>query len=186
MDNETNFDEWYERLEEYRAGLNSHLQEEQEEDVSGNLHGAGGFGFIRSATSKKSLVYKEIAEYNRSCNRWFEYIASGFSCSADSDYEDDWYALDREAFDRKHPRIIYKEAYYRYTYGNSREEITEALILLIEKNKEKHRTFSFNLENITKQEFQKYFEAIEKWHCTGELNIGPYSGAPAYGPWRSH
>lgn len=186
--NNMNFDEWYKCLEEFCEGLTHDSQEEceYEDDVCGNPYGAGGFGFIRSATSKRSLVYGDSAEYNRSCNRWFEYVTSGFSCGADGDYEDDWYALDREDFDRKHPRISYKEVYYRFTYGNTRDEIAEAMFLLIEQNKGKHRTFSFALENITKQKFQKYFEAIENWHCTGELNIGPYSGLPAYGPWRTH
>ena len=57
------------------------------------------------------------------------------------------------------------------------------MFLLIVQNHGKRKTFSFDLENVTKQEYQKYFEAIENWHCTGELNVGPYSGMPAYGQW---
>ncbi len=185
--NNADFDEWYKSLAEFCEGITPIFQEgEYKDDTYGNPYGAGGFGFIRSATSKRSLVYKEIAEYNPRCNKWFEYITYGCSCGADCDYEGDWYALDRDDFDRKHPRIVYKEAYYRFTYGDTRDEVAEAMILLIDHNKGKSRMFSFNLENITKQEFQEYFEAIENWHCTGELNIGPYHGLPAYGPWRKH
>ena len=186
--NGANFDEWYKSIAEFCEGLNHNSPNERkrEDVVNRPPCGAGGFGFIRSATSKRSLVYREIAEYNRSCNRWFEYITGGFAGAADADYEDDWYALDRDDFDRKHPHIVYKEAYCRFTYGNTRDEIAEAMFLLIVQNHGKRKTFSFNLENISKQEFDEYFAAIESWHCTGELNIGPYSGLPAYGPWRKH
>lgn len=183
---EKEFNEWYESLKKFSEGLGHTSREEPEEEVVGNPYGAGGFGFIRSATSKKSLVYQESAEYNSSCNRWFEYLKGGFSCEADSDLEDDWYALYRADFDRKHPRITYKEAYYRFTYGNTRDEIADVMFLLIEQNRGKSRTFSFDMENITKQEFQKYFEAIEHWHCTGELNVGEFKGTPPFTTWKQN
>jgi hypothetical protein len=31
----------------------------------------------------------------------------------------------------------------------------------------------------------EYIEAVKKWHATGELNIGPYSGIPQYRPWEA-
>jgi hypothetical protein len=185
-ENELDFEEWYKSLEEFSKGMNNDSQKKSKDDEGGNFYGAGGFGYIRSSKSKKSLVYQESAEYNSSCNRWFEYLKGGFSCEADSDLEDDWYALYRADFDRKHPRITYKEAYYRFTYGNTRDEIADVMFLLIEQNRGKSRTFSFDMENITKQEFQKYFEAIEHWHCTGELNVGEFKGTPPFTTWKQN
>lgn len=71
----------------------------------------------------------------------------------EEDLEEDWFAIYREDFDHKHLYTICKEAYYHFTYGNTREEIAEGRILLIEKNKDKNRTFSIELNKILLQVF---------------------------------
>lgn len=149
-----------------------------------NPYGAGGFGFIRSAKRKKALVYKELAEWDPVSKRWFESVGGSFSCGADENAEEDWYALDRQDYDSKRPHIAYKEAYYHFRYGRTKAEVAECLFLLIEKNGHMVRTFSFDLENVTVQELKEYKAAVEEWHRTGELNIGDFRGEPHFGSWR--
>lgn len=103
----------------------------------------------------------------------------------EEDLEEDWLAIYREDFDHKHLYTICKETYYHFTYGNTREEIAEGRILLIEKNKDKNRTFSIELNKILLQEWNEYVTAVENWHRTGERNIGSYQGIPNYEPWKN-
>jgi hypothetical protein len=57
------------------------------------------------------------------------------------------------------------------------------MIILKEKQSDRHRTFDFDLSKISMKEFEAYLAAIEEWHRTGELNIGPYKGVPNYDRW---
>ncbi len=58
-------------------------------------------------------------------------------------------------------------------------------MILAEYEQTRYRTFVFFLDNILRAEMNEYMEAVEKWHKTGELNIGPYQGIPEYGLWEA-
>lgn len=173
-----------EHAEEYFALVEKEGQRKQDPDPTEKPYGAGGFGFIRSSKKKKALPYKESAEWDKESQRWFEYVQGAFSCGADEDAEEDWYALDRQDYDCRHPHIAYKEAYYHFRYGKTKAEVAEAIFHLIEKNGNMDRTFRFNLDNVSMQELEEYITAIEGWHRTGKLNIGNFSGEPKFGPWK--
>lgn len=182
MKNDVEF--FMEHAEEYFALVEKLEQPKRDPATIENPYGAGGFGFIRSSKKRKALPYKECAEWGKKSQRWFEHIQSSFSCGADENAEEDWYALDREGYDIRHPYIEYKEAYYHFRYGKTKAEIAEAIFLLIEKKGNMNRTFSFDLDNISLQELKEYITAIEEWHRTGELNIGEFNGNPRFSSWK--
>lgn len=162
-----------------------YLDEEDEDDVDGNLYDVGRYRYTRSSEDRDAMM-GENASFISACNRWFESFGCGYTCERDgraSMEADDWDLTD---FHYEHPLVNCKEAFFELTYGNTEDSVSRAFFFLQEYVGQKNRTFDFCLYDISLQEADDYIAAIEKWHCTGEFNIGPYSGLPAYTPWRQH
>ena len=149
----------------------------------GNPHGAGRYGYIRSSEEREALISDESAQYDTDSKRWFEYIQCGYACGRDGIASREWDDLYLDEFYKSRPQVSYKEAYYDFQYGVTRNRISDVMIILKEKQGDRHRTFDFDLSKISMKEFEAYLAAIEEWHRTGELNIGPYKGVPNYDRW---
>lgn len=149
----------------------------------GNPYGAGRYGYIRSAEDSEAMMSGTEARFDSDHNRWFEYMGCGYACGRDGQALQEADDYDLYYFHKDHPKINCKESFHDLEYGNTRNEVAYAYFLLMEYVGNKHRTFSFHLENITMQEAKEYIAAVESWHCTGELNIGPFSSCPCYGHW---
>ena len=149
----------------------------------GNPHGAGRYGYIRSSEDHGALIAGEKARYDADSKRWFEYIQCGYACGRDGIASQEWDDLYLDEFYKSRPQVSYREAYYDFQYGFTRNQISDVMIILKEKQSDRHRTFDFDLSKISMKEFEAYLAAIEEWHRTGELNIGPYKGVPNYDRW---
>ena len=150
----------------------------------GNPYGAGRYGYIRSSEDCEAMILGRKACFELSCNRWIEHIWRGYACWRDGKAELEWDGLYRDEFLEEHPLISYMEAFYELEYGNTRDEVATAWFCLKDRKGKKHRAFHFEISNVSMQEFDEYIAALKKWHMTGELNIGAYTGVPEFGPWQ--
>ena len=183
--NEMNFDEWRKCLEEFCEDVNDDSQEEQD-DACGNPYGAGRYRYIRSSQDSNALFLGKEAGFDPEYNLWIEYMGCGYACWRDGKALTEADEIDLYEFHRKHPRINCRESYIDYEYGNTRDEVAYAFVCLTEYRGTMDRCFSFSLTDIPLQEVEKYIDAMERWHRTGEFNVGPYNGSPAYDPWEKH
>ena len=182
--NEMNLDEWRKCLEEYFEGEDWDSWEESEENVSGNPYGAGRYGFIRSAENCEFLIRGKKAEFRPESNRWFEHISCGYACWRDGDAELEYDAAAREDLYKKYPQMSYKEVFYNFEYGETRDCVACASFWMEEVEKAMYREFHFDLEDITVQQLEECFAAIENWHDTDEFQLWHFALHPCTGPWR--
>ena len=150
---------------------------------NGNPYGAGRYGYIRSSEDCDALISGRDARFELSCQRWIEHIWCGYACWRDGQADQEWEDLYRDKFSKEHPLITYKEAFYEFEYGDTRDRVDNAWFFLEEHKEHQKRFFEFEINNVSMCEFEEYIAAIERWHMTGELNIGPYEGIPTFGPW---
>lgn len=122
--------------------------------------------------------------YNEKYKRWFESWECAYACGHDGDAFMEADGIDLMLFYDEHPLIKCRESFYDLVYGNTRDEATETMFLLIEYVGNQYREFSFDLENIAIQDVNKYIAAIKNWHYTGEFTIGEFSGPPVYEHWK--
>lgn len=149
----------------------------------GNPRGAGRYGYIRSSEDCDALITNEDAQYDTNSKRWFEHIHCGYACGRDGIASQEWDDLYLDEYYKERPEANFREAYYDFQYGFTRKTISEGMFILKERLGGRHRTFDFDVSRITMAEFEAYISAIEEWHRTGELNIGPYKGVPHYDRW---
>jgi hypothetical protein len=149
----------------------------------GNPRGAGVYGYIRSAEDSDFMMLGEEARYDSDSNRWFEYMGCGYACWRDGKALQDADDFDLQYFHDAHPRMRCRESFHELEYGNTRDDVSHALFLLMEYDKSKSRTFSFNLDNVTMAQAKEYIAAVEEWHITGDLRIGALTFSPCCGPW---
>ena len=156
-----------------------------EKKKSGNPQGAGMYCIIRSSEDSGAMWLGDRAEFNVECGRWFEYMGCGYGCWRDGKYLQEADDMDLYYFHRDHPEIKCREAMYDFQYGDTRDDVSYAFVFLAEYEEKRVRTFSYSLDDISREEMNLHIEAIKKWHATGELNVGPYSGIPEYRPWEA-
>ncbi len=156
---------------------------EDKEEI-GNPYGAGRYGYIRSSEDCDALISGRNARFELSCNRWIEHIWCGYASWRDGKADQEWDDLFRDEFRQKHPLINYKEVFYELEYGDTRDQVPYAWFLLEECEGNKNRWFNFGVNNVSMQDFEEYIAALERWHMTGELNIGPYNVSLSFSPWR--
>lgn len=177
------FEEWCKSLEELWEA------EGGDSDVkyagSDNCCGAGRYGFIRSSENWEALIRGKEAEFRPEADRWYEHIYCGYASWRDGDADLEWVGMSRDQFKKEHPLIRYREAFYDFQYGKTRTQVAFASFWLKEYEGPKYRKFDFNLKDITMQQMEEYLTALESWSLSGELNVGPYSGIPAYKAWKS-
>lgn len=152
---------------------------------SGNPQGAGKYCTIRSSKNSAAMLLGDRAKFDIQCDRWFEYIGCGYECWREAKYQQDADDTDLYYFHKHHPEIKCRESLYDFQYGETYEDVSHALVLLAEYEQTRFRMFTFSLDDISICEMNAYIEAVEKWHATGELNVGPYRGIPQYGPWEA-
>ena len=181
--NNMSFEEWMKYMDENFGSEASDSQSSCPDEEYGNPYGAGRYGYIRSSKNCKALIRGKNAQFNSEHNRWFEHIRCAYTCWRDGRAEQEYDDMYRDQLEKKRPLISYREAFYELEYGNSRDEVASMMVILTDCTKGNHRSFHFDLDNITMHEAQEYIDALENWSYTGELNIGPYRGIPAYGPW---
>lgn len=150
----------------------------------GNPYGAGRYGYIRSSEDCDALISGRDARFELSCNRWIEHIWCGYACWRDGKANQEWDDLYRAEILENHPSITFMEAFYELEYGDTRDQVANAWFLLEDHKANRHRFFDFEINNVSMQEFEEYIGALENWHMTGELNAGPYTGVPMFGPWK--
>lgn len=146
----------------------------------------GRYQYIRSSKDKTAMMCEPQAKFDNCNNRWFERFGCSYTCWRDGKalFEADEYDL--QGFHMNHRRINCKESFYEIEYENKGSDIAYGYFCLTEYVGRQHRCFYFNFHNLTAEEFAAYISAVEDWHLSGELNIGPYSGLPAYEPWKKH
>ena len=181
--NKMDFEEFMEHADEYFDFDEEDSQEIDEEAPVGNPRGAGRYRYTRSSQDSNALFLGKEAGFDPEYNLWIEYMGCGYACWRDGKALTEADEIDLYEFHRTHPLINCKESYIDYEYGNTRDEVAYAFVCLTEYRGTMHRCFSFSLTDVSLQEVEKYIDAIEMWHRTGEFNVGPYSGSPAYDPW---
>lgn len=150
-----------------------------------NPYSAGQYGAIQSSEDRDALFTGDDSKFDTASNRWFEDYWCGYSCRHNGRESIEWYYDDRAEFYSKRPQACYKESFYDLVYGETRNQIADVMFVLTETQGEKYRFFRIHLENITMKEFEEYWTAMENWHRTGKLNIGPYQGVPNYSHWHN-
>lgn len=146
----------------------------------------GRYKYMRSSETSISMLKGKKADYNEKYNRWFESFGGGFAGWSDARAMQEADDLELAELHYMQPNMNCKESFFELEYGETKGSVLRAFFFLQEYTGCKDRDFGFCLYDISLQEANEYIAAIEKWHCTGELNIGPYHGLPAYGPWRKH
>ena len=149
----------------------------------GNPRGAGQYGYIRSSEDRQALTMDEMMSYDPTSKRWFEDYGKGYNCERDGVLIQEWDAMMLDSIYKSRPKVSFREAFYDIQYGFTRNQIANVTIILKEKQGDMHRTFDFEVKQITMKAFKEYVDALVEWHRTGELNIGPYKGEPDYGCW---
>ena len=144
---------------------------------------SGRYSFIRSSEHSEAMMMGEEARFIDEYNRWIEYIGCGYACERDAWALREADEIDSMEFYKDITHLDFKEAFYDFQYGDTYDEVSHAFFYLTEYVGNQERTFTFSLDDRPLQEVKDYVAAIEKWHCTGELNIGPYTGVPNYRPW---
>ena len=156
-----------------------------EKKKSGNPQGAGMYCAIRSSEDSAAMLLGDRAEFDIQCSRWFEYLGCGYECWRDGKYQQEADDADLYSFHRDHPEITCRESMYDFQFGDTEDVVSYAFMFLAEYEEKRVRMFSFSLGDISCQEMNEYIKALKKWHATGELNVGPYSGVPKYRPWEA-
>ena len=151
----------------------------------GNPYGAGRYGYTRSSKDSEAMLFGTEARFEAECGRWFEYMGGGYACWRDGKALQEADDADLYYFHRDNPEIECRESMYDFEYGDTRDDVSHAFFYIAEYEKNRYRTFSFSLDDISRQEMNEYIEAMEKWHVTGEFDAGPYRGIPNYGPWEA-
>lgn len=182
---ETDFDAWYAYMTEAYEERTRDSQEECEEAAHGNPYGAGRYGFIRSSEDWKALIRGKEAEFRIESGRWFEHNYCCYSCWRDGQADLEFDGVARDEFDKEHPLTNYMEAFYELEYGDTQDQISEVSFHLSEHEGPKYREFHFDLKDITEDQLEECFAAIEKWHCTGELELWHFSTYPCIGQWKT-
>ena len=149
----------------------------------GNPYGAGRYSYTRSSTDSGAMLLDDQARFDPKSNRWFEHMGCGYACERDGIALQEADDADLYDFHRDNPKINCRESMYDLQYGDTRAEVAHAFFLLMEYAGGKYRSFYFGLDDVSMQEMEKYIAAVENWHSTGELNIGPHHGCPNYGDW---
>lgn len=181
--NNMSFEEWMKYMDENFGSEASDSQISCPDEEYGNPYGAGRYGYIRSSKDNSYLFLGDEAGFDPEYNLWYEYIGCGYACERDGIALQEADDMDLFYLYKEYPDMTCKESHYDFTYGNTRDEVSWASFSLTEHEGGKKRTFYFHLENISMLEAKEYVAALEKWHRTGELNIGPYNGSPTYNPW---
>lgn len=182
---EMDFEEWYAYMEELYKERMQNSQEEIEEAECGNPYGAGRYGFIRSSKDWQALIRGKEAEFRPESNRWFEHIYCCYSCWRDGQADLEFDGEARDKFDEEHSLANYMEAFYELEYGDTRNQVAEVSFHLSEHEGPKYREFHFDLKDISKDQLEECFVAIEKWQCTGKLELWHFSTYPCVGPWKT-
>lgn len=183
--NNMSFEEWRKYADEYFGLEEADSSGDEEEQASGNPYGAGRYCYIRSSMDSSCLFLGNEAGFDSEYNLWYEYIGCGYACERDGIALQEADDIDLYHLHKEYPEMICKESHYDFTYGDTRDEVSWASFSLTECEGGRERTFYFDLENISMLEAKEYVSAIEKWHRTGEFNIGPYRGIPSYTAWRT-
>ena len=144
----------------------------------------GRYKYMRSSEKPIGMLKGKKADYNQECNCWFESFGGGFCCWRDARALQEADDFDLMEFHHKRPYINCKESFFELEYGKTEDTVSRAFFFLQEYAGRKDRSFSFCLYDISLQEANEHIAALEEWHCTGELNVGPYSGIPEYEPWK--
>lgn len=156
-----------------------------EKKKSGNPQGAGMYCTIRSSQDSAAMLLGDRADFDIHCSRWFEYMGCRYENWRDGKYQQEADDTDLYYFHCDHLEINCRESMYDFQFGDTRDDVSYAFVFLAEYEEKRVRTFSFSLDDISRQEMNEYIEALKKWHATGELNVGPYSGVPEYRPWEA-
>lgn len=150
----------------------------------GNPDGAGRYGYIRSAKDYNDLISGKDARFDAESKRWFEHIYCGYACWRDGKASQEFDGVFLDEFEKEHPQAWYKEVFYDFQYGDTRDHVSLAIFWLTENEGEKYRDFTFELKDTTMKRLEECLVAVEKWHCTGELAFDDFSFTPCYGQWK--
>ncbi len=178
-------EEFVREWNEYRGITDSETESEcqEEENLAGNPYGAGFYTYIRSAENSDWMMMGADARFDADSNTWFEYMGGGYACWRDGKALQEADELDMDDFHSEHPEMKCRESFFDLEYGETRDDITDGLFILAEYDGAKHRSFSFNLKDVTLTQAKEYVALVEAWHTTGELHLGPLSCNPCQGPW---
>ncbi len=152
----------------------------------GNPYGAGRYRYMRSSEEHDAMMWEDRMKYDHTYNRWIETFGCGYDCGRDGVASMEADEFDLMDFHCEHPLMNCRESFYELTYGDTKESLTYAFFFVQEYVGRQTRDFCFSFSELSMQEANEYIAALEEWHRTGELNVGPYRGEPQYDPWENH
>ena len=144
------------------------------------MRDVGYYRTLRSSTDKRAMIWGH-PKYDKSCGRWFESMSGGFCSWRDSSALQEADELDILDFRDRYPRIKVRESSLEFRWSEDGEIAEEASVFLQVYSGKKSNCFSFRMENATKQEQEQLKQAIQDWHCKGEIKFGRFRCTPCWG-----
>ena len=143
----------------------------------------GRYYFIRSSENKEAVMCWQEPEYSEEYKRWFESVGCGFASADDGDalIETDDLSMNMYAADFREDQ--YKESFCEMYYERSEVLFAEILVVLMEYDNKKSRSFSFEIKHADKKKIDEIEEAIYRWHGTGTLSFGDFVSDHCCGAW---
>ena len=142
----------------------------------------GCYGIVRSARSKRGMIYWNEPEFDSNCGRWFETCGCHFASWRDERALMEADEMDMAYFHDENPKISCRESTYTVEFGDEPDVMDEMWICLVEYVKGSRKYWSFTLEQIPKDTVKTADEAIWHWHRTGEVDTAAFGCEP---DWRS-
>ena len=146
----------------------------------------GYYSIIRSSEYESAMIRWHEPEYDENCDRWFEYSGCGFAswrdCQAFQEADD----MEMWEFRAEHPDICVRESFCEIEYGKQEGVIKRVHYLLIEYAGERHRSFSFELCHISKEDLTEWEAAVKNWHADGELKTANFFCDSMHWAWQKN
>ena len=146
----------------------------------------GYYGTIRSSEEKNAMICWNKPEYDDTCGRWFESSGAHFACWRDAQAFQEADDMDMWEFHSEHPDICVRESFCEIEYGKVNGIIKNAHYLLIDYRGEKHRSFSFEISHVSKEELAEWEAAVMKWHATGEIKTAHFFCDSMHWAWKNN
>ena len=148
------------------------MDEEKMRDV-------GYYRTLRSSTDKRAMIWG-YPKFDKSCGRWFESMGGGFCSWRDIGAFREEDELDVLRFRERYPKIVVRESTLEFRWSEDGQTAEDATVFLQTYRGEKSSCFSFSMENATKLEQEQLKQAIQDWHCTGEIEFGRFKCSPSW------
>ena len=173
-------------MEEFQRSLDEFCAGTEETYVSPFRPDVGRYRIIRSSEDENAMLYWNMPEFDKSCGRWFESCGCGFcswrDCQAFQEADD----MEMAMFHADHPDICVRESFCEIKYGETHEIIENISYLLIDYRGTKHRSFSFDINHVSKDELTEWEAAVRNWHATGEVKTEHFACHSMHWAWREN